>query len=296
MISVLICSARPDLLQQVSDNVKSTIGIEHEIIYQDNREIDEGICKVYNKLAEKARFDHLCFLHEDVLLQTKEWGKKIVEILSTVDNIGLVGIAGCKYKSSYFSGWFSNTKELDCANYIHQYQNHSEKVYLSPDESKKLHEVVCIDGVFMCCTKKAWELYKFNESQLTGFHFYDIDFSLSVAHIYKVMVTYDIDLTHITTGGDYGNKWVTTAIDYHTKINRSLPYSKTTVNKKVADRNTIVANLDFLKNYNISASNKMKWIFLQRLHHFPKYYYAILKFVFYKPLKLRMIHKLLSQK
>ena len=296
MISVLICSSNPVFLAQVQTNIKNTIGIEYEILYFDNRKINNGICGVYNELASKAQFPYLCFLHEDVLFETKAWGNKIVEIFSRDTDIGLIGVAGCKYKSAYFSGWFSNVKELDCANYIHQYKTGIEHVHLSPLDNDLLQEVVCIDGVFMCSTKKAWETDQFNEKLLTGFHFYDIDFSLHIAHHYKVVVTYDVQLNHITTGGDYNNNWAAIAMKYHQQMKNELPYSKVSVEYKLADRKIIKATLDFLKNYNISFSNKIKWVTLQRLYLSPIYYYSILKFLFYKSLGLKYIHNLLRIK
>jgi hypothetical protein len=296
MISVLICSSKPDLLAQVQSNIQNTIGVEYEILYFDNREINKGICGVYNELASKAQFHYLCFLHEDILFETKEWGNKIIEIFSNDPGVGLVGVAGCKYKSAYFSGWFSNVKELDCANYVHQYTTGTENVYLSPTDNNIPEEVVCIDGVFMCSTKEAWKMNQFNEDLLKGFHFYDIDFSLRIAHHFKVVVTYDVQLRHITTGGDYNDNWVQIAIKYHSSKKMELPYSKIDADYKLADRNVIKATLDFLKNYNISFRNKMKWVILQNLYLSPQYYYPILKFLFYKPFKLKHLHNLLRSK
>lgn len=292
MISVLICSSNPVLLEQVKKNIEETIGIPYEIIYEDNREFNRGICSVYNSLASRASFPILCFVHEDVLFNTINWGSIIINNFATDKGIGLIGVAGCKYKSAFYSGWYSNNKELDCANYVHQYKQGKEQVYLSPTGNKELQEVVCIDGVFMCCKKEVWEKNKFNDEVLNGFHFYDIDFSLRVAWESKVVVTYDVALTHITSGGDYGNKWVEIAIKYHQLMAGNLPFSKIPVDREKADEKIIKANMDFLKNYNISFSNKIKWIRYQKLYLNPSYFYSILKFLLYKPLGLSRIHKI----
>lgn len=296
MLSIIICSNNPELFNQVQKNIQQTIGINYEILYFDNRKINKGICSVYNELAAKSKFSYLCFLHEDILIQTKDWGIKLIEIFSTDDKIGLIGIAGCKYKSQYFSGWFSGLKELDCANYIHQYKNGSEFVHLSPSDSDGLEEVVCIDGVFMCCTKEAWSKNQFNEKLLTGFHFYDIDFSLKIAHSYKVVVTYHLQLTHITTGGDYSSNWINIAIKYHQHKRDELPFSKITVDNSFVDKSVIKTTMDFLKMYHISFRNKIKWVTLQELYLSPAYYYSILKFLFYTPLRLKFIHNLFKTK
>lgn len=292
MISVLICSSNPGLLIQVQTNIKNTIGAEYEILYFDNRRINNGICEVYNDLASKAQFQYLCFLHEDVLFETRGWGNKIVDTFSKDVDIGLVGVAGCKYKSAYFSGWFSNVKELDCANYVHQYKTGIEAVCLSPENNSLLQEVACIDGVMMCAKKMVWERNPFNESYLTGFHFYDIDFSLRIARNFKVVVIYDVLLMHITSGGDYNNKWVEIAIKYHEQMNLELPFSKIHVESGIVDREIVKATLDFLKNYNITLRNKIKWVIKQKLYLHPTYYYSILKFFLYRLLGLKYIHNL----
>lgn len=38
MLSIIICSVSPERLQQVTQNIHDTIGVEHEIIAIDNRE------------------------------------------------------------------------------------------------------------------------------------------------------------------------------------------------------------------------------------------------------------------
>lgn len=291
MISVLICSIDPDLLLTVQENIRKTIGVPYEILFLDNRNYKKGICKVYNELAEKAKFPYLCFIHEDVLLTTDDWGKKIEDIFKNEEKVGLIGIAGSKYKSAYFSGWYTGAMELDCANYIHQYKTEAEHVFLSPDKTKIMEEVVCIDGVFMCCRKEVWQKFFFDEIFLKGFHFYDIDFSLRVAYSYKVVVTYDVEIIHITSGGDYSNNWVQNAISYHERMKHNLPFCKIRLNKKVVDKKVIISTLDHLKYYKISFGNKIKWIFLQKLFLYPKFYYSIIKFFLYQPLGLKKIHK-----
>ena len=291
MISVIICSINPELLSGVAVTIEKTIGLPFELLYFDNREAKKSICKVYNELAEKAKFSYLCFVHEDVILETNDWGKIISDIFINDSTIGLIGIAGCKYKSAYFSGWFSNIKELDCANYTHKFKNgRIEKVYLSPSSNVDLQEVVCIDGVFICCLKEAWQTTKFDDNLLKGFHFYDIDFSVRVALKYKVVVTYAIQIVHITSGGDYGNNWIGTALLFHQNRRNLLPFSKILVDQKMADAEIISTTLDFLKNYKISVANKLQWIVEQNLMMSPLHYYAILKFLLYQPLGLKKVH------
>lgn len=296
MISVLICSVNPDLLNNVTENIKKTIGVPFEILCADNSTAKKGICQVYNELASKSSFDYLCFLHEDVVLKTDNWGEKIIEIFSKDEKAGLMGIAGSKYKSGYFSGWYTGVKKLDCANYFHQYPSGFEHVFLTPSGTKEVEEVVCVDGVMICTKKEVWQKTLFDEKLLRGFHFYDIDFSLRVAHQYKVIVTYNIDLVHITTGGDYTNNWVETAILYHQKMKAELPFSKISLDRKKMDRQVVITTMDHLKNYKISFRNKLRWIIFQKIYLNPLFYYSILKFILYQPFGLKKIHANLKSK
>jgi hypothetical protein len=296
MISVIICSINADLLKNVHDNIQKTIGVPFEILSFDNSVIKNGICKVYNDLAHNATYPYLCFLHEDVILQTENWGKIIVDTFLKDASTGLIGIAGSKYKSAYFSGWYTSIKELDCANYLHQYPDKQEKVLLTPDKNKNLQEVVCLDGVFICCKKEIWKNILFNEEFLKGFHFYDIDFSVRAAKFYKLFVTFEIELVHITSGGDYSDNWVETAVAYHENMRSILPFSKIVLNRKETDERVIIATMDHLKQYKISFRNKIRWINLQKLLLNPSLYYHIIKFFLYKPLGLKKIHSNLKSR
>ncbi len=212
MISVLICSADNSLLNQVKRNIEQTIGVEHEILFFDNVE-KKGICEVYNALASRAKFSYLCFVHEDVLFQTPNWGIVIGDIFSQSPAIGAVGVAGSKYKSKCFSGWYSGMQAFDCANILHRYSYGDEPIYLQPNKGNILEDVVCLDGVFICSRKEIWQQLKFNETNVKGFHFYDIDFSLRASGICRIAVSYNINMVHITKGGDFGDSWVKEAIN-----------------------------------------------------------------------------------
>ncbi|MEJ7740617.1 MAG: glycosyltransferase [Chitinophagaceae bacterium] len=296
MISVLICSANPVLLEQVTASIKDTIGTDFEILHFDNRTDKKGICQVYNELAQHAEFNHLCFVHEDVLFQTHDWGKKLIETFNRNSRVGLIGVAGSKYKSRYFSGWYCNLKELDCSNIVHRYSYGDRRHYLSPDDDREPQEVVCIDGVFMCCKKEVWQKIPFNEKEIKGFHFYDIDLSLRVALQYTVLVTYDIDMIHITRGGDYGNNWLQSAIAFHVIHKSQLPYSILKSVPRKVESIIIRLWLDWLKDFRITFSNKIKWIFMQNLHLHPGNYYSILKFLLYYPLGLKHVHDLFKKR
>jgi len=265
--------------------------VQFELLIWDNRLEQKGLCEVYNKLAATAQFEYIVFLHEDITIETGNWGQHLISIFESKPNAGAVGVAGSKYKSAAFSGWFTGVKEFDCCNILHRYSYGDELLLMKPDETKILEDVICLDGVFICCRKKSFESVKFDEVNLKGFHFYDIDFSLRLAQRETVLVTYKIDLIHITTGGDFGDSWVKTAIDYHRFARDMLPHTNLSSLPPEVDKKIAIVWLDVLKNYSISWSNKWRWVWYQKLWRQPSLYYSILKFLVYKPFGLRYLHR-----
>jgi hypothetical protein len=290
MVSLIICSVNPQYLQQVKENISATIGVEYELLVWDNRQQQKGLCEIYNSMAADAKFSYIIFMHEDILFETQKWGKLIVEIFNGNPHAGLIGVAGGKYKSAQYSGWFSGNKAFDFLNITHRINGINHKLVQPENNVSEINDVVCIDGVFIACRKEIWQQVKFNEEILKGFHFYDIDFSLRASLITQVFVTLKIDIIHITQGGDYGEKWVDAAILFHEKNKIPLPRFLDGINKNIE---IAVAKqwLDFLKKEKISLRNKRRWITNKKLYLYPQLYYAMLKFLIYQPLHLSALHK-----
>ena len=118
MLSIITCSIKPEQLKAFKKNIEDTIGIPFELIAFDNRVYQYGLCKVYNECARQAKYDFLCFAHEDISFQTYDWGKIIISELSKPD-CGVIGFAGASHKSLTISGWHSSA-QYDRFNYIQQ--------------------------------------------------------------------------------------------------------------------------------------------------------------------------------
>lgn len=296
MISVVICSVKPHLLTQVSESLEKTIGVPYEILSWDNRQTSYGICKVYNMMAEKARYELLLFLHEDVVFTEPGWGGIICNEFNLDKKIGVIGIAGAKYFSKFYTGWFTGERALDFFSVIHR-TNGKETLLRSTDSPTAISsEVLCVDGVFIATKKEVWRNVKFNEEKLKGFHFYDIDFSLRASMHYKIISRVDIPLIHITSGGDYGNKWVKEALNFHKNILEKGKWGEVElVDDKIEIR---IASrwLDLLKYQPVSIKNRLEWIRAQQLYKFPTLYFGILKFLFYRCSGIGWVHRKLSGK
>jgi hypothetical protein len=295
MLSVIICSVNEELLSNIKRNIASTIGLEYELLVWDNKGKNYGLCKVYNSMAGKARYPYVCFIHEDIIFETPNWGKIVLEIFVTKKEIGLLGVAGGKYKGKYLSGWFSGIKGMDYFHIIHKNKNNEQNLSNSNQWETPEVKVVTIDGVFMCARKFVWEMTKFNEDLLKGFHFYDIDFSLQVARSYEVIVTNRIDIIHLTQGGDFGNNWVKEALSFHTANSNVLPFYCEKVNAYSAEQIVAKTWLDRLKTERINLGYKLKWINVQHLYKVKALWPFVVKFLLYKPSGIAFIHDLLKK-
>lgn len=212
MLSIIISSYQENYFSALEKNIAETIGIPYEILKIDNPG-KFGICEAYNLGASKSQYDYLLFVHEDVLFHTKNWGHLLVNHLS-VENTGVVGVAGSNYVPKTPYAWFVFDEKYNFKNYI---QNNKEKS--NPELKLMLHsfaEVFALDGVFMAVKKSIFQEFIFDE-EVKGFHGYDTDFSLRVATKYHNYVINNVLIEHFSFG--YQDKvW----LDNHMLIRKKI--------------------------------------------------------------------------
>lgn len=234
MISIIISSVSKQQLDAVSQNIANTIGVPYEIIATDNGKGQQGICAVYNRAARLAKYDILCFMHEDIILETCDWGLVVSNCFAGNPLLGLLGVVGSSYKTLMPSGWVCYG--LDSVLHYHILQsykrsNQPTSLQYNNLNNEKLSKVACIDGVWFCTTKKVMETCRFDEELLTGFHCYDIDFSLTVNQEYEAAVTYDVSLNHLSEG-DFSAGWAADTLKLHKKWQHMLPLNIAGVSRK----------------------------------------------------------------
>lgn len=197
MISIVVCSANPSLFRQFEQNVQETIGVPFEMVPIDNSNKQYNICSAYNKGKAACKYDIICFVHEDILFETKNWGKVLVKIFEDPD-VGLAGIFGACYL-----GLFPEpVADLDeCQGQVIEGTKTEKRVRKANRfPGSRLTEVAVVDGVFMASRKKIMSTLFFSEDILNGFHGYDLDLSMQIRQRYKVVVSHDILLLHLSSG------------------------------------------------------------------------------------------------
>lgn len=223
MYSIIVCSIRPEEAMLLKKSVEATIGegIPVEFIIHDNRGTGKGMCQVYNECAAKARYDYLCFVHEDVEFVTEGWGRLIADKLAEPD-CGVIGFAGSAMKSRYVTGWNSTRRYGVRAHYV-QGSRSGERVFDKNPYNQKFSQVVVLDGMCLFAHRRVWERNRFDEQLLKGFHCYDVDFTLAAADSgFRNWVANTVYVKH-KSEGSYNHDWFKDNVKMHRKWKKSLP-------------------------------------------------------------------------
>ena len=221
MISVIISSYNDAFFDSAEQNIKATIGKTHEIIRIKNPGL-YSLSEAYNKGASRAKFQILCFVHEDVLFHTFNWGQNLINHFKLVDDLGLIGLIGNVYKSSKPTSWNTQNKDKNKGYCLMRFTNGvaTNRLIRIVDN---LEFVKVVDGVFLATPKSVWAQNRFDES-IRGFHLYDIDFSLRISVKHKVAVANDILLEHFSFG-NFDEDWVKASIEYHSRRDKKILFT-----------------------------------------------------------------------
>ena len=85
-------------------NIAETIGCEYEMVVIDNSKNSHSIFSAYNEGVRRAKGDILCFMHEDILYKTKNWGEQVKKLFENED-IGVVGLMGAYIMTKDYGYW-----------------------------------------------------------------------------------------------------------------------------------------------------------------------------------------------
>lgn len=222
MISIIISSITPEHLERCKKSIEKSIGVPYELLVTVNPG-RYSLAKVYNDNLTNAQYPYVVFMHEDTSFKSKNWGKKVISLLEQQE-IGLVGVAGTTYLPDT-GKWVSPGVPFLKGRIIHESPAmSSDQIELFSSERGDF-DVVTVDGVFMATRTDVAKKVTFDEKTFTGFHFYDHDFSLSVAQQYRVVVTTDILVKHYSSGHT-GQQWEEQRALFLNKYKHLLPFTK----------------------------------------------------------------------
>lgn len=263
MISLIIATRNAELLNQLTANIEKSIGVEYEVIAISGNNPGKGICHIYNEGATRAKFPFLCFMHEDILFHTDNWGKNLIKHLQHKE-IALVGILGCLIKTKSPSGVYIPVQKLNRINQLQRTKENSIVHYFHNPYHESHSEVKLLDGLFLATTKQNHIKYNFDEDLLTAFHGYDVDYSLGQSLNGKVVVVYDILIEHFSFGGNTVS-WIEAQLKITNKWLQKLP-QQVSLNKAEILMAEIVNTEIFLNTlYNNGYNKLVQFKYLLRL-------------------------------
>lgn len=266
MLSILICSRTPHVSEALKKNLQERTGIPYELIVVDESIHRGSIFRAYNYGIDHANYDLLCFMHDDILFHTPDWGKILAEHLSS-PSIGFIGVAGGTLVPRVPAQWsfgkhFGRILQYD--------KKKGRSVLLDSTDFKDEHSqaVVAMDGVFLACRKDVAKKIRFDEQTFHGFHCYDIDICLQAHQLgFENRVVNNILLEHFSRG-KLNRQWVenqlvlwrkwraetpmyVTAITNEELLNQEISYLESSFTRKMIRRGfSNRAILDVFYEYN----------------------------------------------
>lgn len=195
MISVVICSRHSDIPQKLKDNISNLIGLEYELIVIDNSSNKYSIFTAYNEGVSRSRYPYICFMHEDILFRTENWGMNIVKHFED-KTIGLIGMAGTHFLPKFPAYW-THSPFISEHNLTNDKGQIIECFKLDFFKGNDILDVVACDGFCLFVRKDLFEVIAFDEKTFTGFHYYDMDICMQVlANEHRVCICNDVLVEH----------------------------------------------------------------------------------------------------
>ncbi len=197
MLSIIICSRKSDISDELKQNIADTVGCDYELVVIDNSTNKYSIFSAYNEGVNRSKGELLCFCHDDIVFHTHAWGGVIEYILLNNNYLGGVGVLGghlLPKQESYYL--------LSSGNILQQQKDGTVEKELRNDhfDENGLDEMAALDGLFMVIPKRLFveKSLMFDESY-GGFHMYDLDISMQIREAgYKLVVTDRILVEHRT--------------------------------------------------------------------------------------------------
>ncbi len=273
MISIIICSRTAAISKELEANIDATIGMVYEIIVIDNSANKYSIFEAYNIGVKKSSYPYLCFMHDDIMFHSNNWGLKVIDYFKD-EQTGAIGVAGSPYAPQMPGSWWGGglvSQQL----LVNDGDGLEPFTASASGNTSAKNQVVLLDGIWICIRKSLFGKIKFDEELFKGYHFYDLDISLQIHSCgYKVYSVFDILMEHFSKG-NMNQDWAADALIFQQKWRKSLPVSCISLSYKeqcVAEYKTLKELISVLLAKKASAK-KTYWLAMQQISRFHKGYF-----------------------
>jgi hypothetical protein len=180
---------------------------------------DKSLATRYNEAIRTALeedSDCLILVHDDVSLE-EDPIPKLEVLFNRFDLVGVAGPKKIELKSPalwhLMGGGFQSGNLHGCVQHLQEeIIGYGPKYEISKPKTKfgpYPHRVVMIDGVFMALNRDCMEKMRFDETNPSKYHFYDLEFSLN-CHLNGLSVGVgDFLITHASPGlREFTSEWL----------------------------------------------------------------------------------------
>lgn len=217
MVSIVYCTRQTNPAHK--EHLIKTSGLHKHVEVIEIINNGESLTKAYNRGLKQAKYDIVVFCHDDLTIETKQWGNKLVKLFDKNPEYGIIGVAGGKNMPASGQWWENRSKMYGRVKHTHE--GKSWLSAYSDDLGNELEEVVVVDGVWFAVDKKRLKK-DFNEN-VEGFHFYDVTFAFeNFLEGVKVGVTTVVRVNHQSIGMT-NEAWEKNRVDFSEAFQAFLP-------------------------------------------------------------------------
>jgi glycosyltransferase involved in cell wall biosynthesis len=239
MITVVYCTRQSN--PNHKEHIIKTSGLHKHIEVIEIINNGESLTKAYNRGLKQAKYDKVVFCHDDLTIETKQWGHKLLKQLDKNPEFGIIGVAGTKFLPE--SGrWWEDRRKM----YGRVEHTHEGKTWLSAYSDSLgdfIEETVIVDGLFFLVDKTKIKT-EFNET-VEGFHFYDVTFCFeNYLKGVKVGVTTIVRVNHRSIGMT-NDQWEQNRIKFSERFKDNLPVKIKRVLRQNEKLNVLIGCISF---------------------------------------------------
>lgn len=243
MISIVCVFNDKDLLSNYllkSLNLQSSV---HETIFVDNTNGKfKSAAEALNYGGQKAKNEYIMFVHQDMDLVSPNWLKDAEELIKSLENLGIAGVAG-KAKNRWWA--ITNIEDGIPPRRISPYQINSPV------------KVQTLDECLLIIPKKVFQIIKFDDEVCDDWHLYGVDYCLNVKKAGYDAYVLPLFAYHRSKAYSLSKKYYET-LNKILKKHKSEKYIRTTVDDWITFYPlTIQRRFPYFKGLIISFLSKM---------------------------------------
>ena len=197
MVSLVLIVNKQDIYTDFLRNLYIQKGVDYEIvpIYNINHEY-KSARKAYNDAKKRISGDIVIFMHPDIRFLEKYSLKKFVDLVRSISEFGVVGVAGARESKKN-----SNDSEI-LAGIVHG----PDKREFGTIQVKTIEEVQTVDECMFAVSKDYFVKHPF--SDLSGWHLYAVDYCLEAIQNSRRNYVVPCQIWHLSDGASLDEKYV----------------------------------------------------------------------------------------